>query len=242
MKTFIAYSGKSSVTGKLLKQKLNAIKKKTDRRARAKIFLRWGNSEPFNNLRADIELNTLASAINASNKLKMMQCLTAGNIPMPKWTSDLAQMNELKDESGNYYIRNKAQVVRYSNDFNPLTDLYASQPIPNKRREYRVHVFNGKVLAIYEKIPNEGLENTKLFKSHNCKFSLVGLVGSKCSIEGQQIAIDAVKSLGLLFGGCDLIRTKDKKFVIVEVNSAPSLNSINIDRYVTAIKEYVNGN
>jgi|GEM_PF-4222574 glutathione synthase/RimK-type ligase-like ATP-grasp enzyme len=246
MKTMIAYHSKSSNTGKLLRQILSCPRKKTQRRAKLDVLIRWGSSEVFNRTTARLELNTAEAVLNASNKLRMMQLLSAANIPMPVFTTELTSIDSVKDTTNNYYIRSRQGEVRYGNDFNPVTDQYASKPIPNKRREYRVHVFNSKIVAIYEKIPNnineENYERPALFKSHNCHFSLVNPTRSRCNEVGQKIAIDAVNALGLLFGGVDLIRDKDGNFFVCEVNSAPGLNSNNAQRWVVAMKEYINEN
>jgi glutathione synthase/RimK-type ligase-like ATP-grasp enzyme len=144
--------------------------------------------------------------------------------------------DDFVDENGFFYVRGANQEVRYDDRIR-VGDLYVSKPVVNKRREYRVHVFNGEVITIYEKIPNE--DNTKLFKAHNCHFELKNKDNCKLTLENQQVCIDAVKSLGLLFGGVDVMRDKDQNIFISEVNSAPALNGTNIDRYVTKITEYI---
>lgn len=238
----IAYHSKTSTTGKLLRTLLAVPRKRTQRRAKVDYFLRWGTSEQFP-VRARVELNSIQAVANTTNKLRMLELLADAGLPTPSFTTDSSGLDGIKDATGNYYIRSKLGVVRYSNDFNS-GDSYASQPIPNKRREYRVHVFNSKIIAIYEKVPHgkdtEGYTIPALFKSHNCHFRLVNPDISLCDAVGQKIAIDSVNALGLLFGGVDLIRDKDKNFFVCEVNSAPGLNSNNAQRWVTAIKEYIN--
>lgn len=245
MKTMIAYHSRSCVTGKLLRQILACPRKRTNKRAKLDVLIRWGSSEVFDRTTAKLELNTAEAVANASNKLRMIGLLAANNIPIPRVAGRNVSLDEIKDSTGNYYIRSNQGVVRYGNDFNASTDLYATQPIPNKRREYRVHVFNGKIIAIYEKIPHsleqDGVRPA-LFKSYNCHFSLVDPQRSRCNAEGQEIAIRAVAALGLLFGGVDLIRDKDGNFFVCEVNSSPGLNQNNAQRWVTAIKEYINEN
>lgn len=238
----IAYHNRSCVTGRLLRRILSIPRKQTQRRANLSVLLRWGNSETFNGTRVGIELNTAEGVSNASNKLRMMQLLKASNIPMPEFTTTLDNIESFKDETGNYYIRSRAGVVRYGNDFNPMNDLYASKPIVNKRREYRVHVFNSKIVAIYEKIPHDQETRPALFKSFNCHFSYSDPSRSRCDATGQKIAIDAIKAVGLLFGGVDIIRDKDGNFFCCETNSAPGLNENNANRWVSHIKEYINEN
>lgn len=231
MKAMIAYKSQSCVTGKLLRQALNVPRKKTQRLARLDYFLRWGNSDSFP-VRAKVELNTSQAVANATNKLRMLQLLKAAEIPVPEFFTEGTPSTEV-------YIRDRMGVTRFGGDFSPSADSYFTLPIENKRREYRVHVFNGEIISIYEKIPREQGELPKLFKSHNCKFSRVNPENSRCDAVGQKIAIDAVNALGLLFGGVDLMRTRDGKFFVSEVNSAPGLNSSNVQRWVEKINQYV---
>lgn len=248
----IAYSNRSCVTGKELRQALEAKRKSTDRRAKCDLFIRWGTTEVFNNIRYKKELNTLAAVLRTTNKLEMLQVLLAAGIPTLDFGVDPASSTEFMDRSGNQYIRNKLGVVRYGNDFNPARDSYYSRPIRFKRREYRVHVFDGKVLGAYEKVPLNLVEGQprnaetlpKLFKSDTCRFIRCDLtvdengLQPRVNAEAQQMCIDAVASLGLVFGGVDLIRDKNQQFVINEVNSSPGLNGLNVARWVQAFTEY----
>lgn len=246
MKFTILYSGRSSKTGRDLLNKFKpltrkAFRKRTQRRFNTDVILRWGSTEVFNNLRGRIELNTLDAVTNASNKLTMMQKLVGANIPTANilfnpYNEQQDVIDNFRDDNGGFFVRGYNDIVRYD-DTVLLNDKYISKPVENKRREYRVHVFNGEIIAIYEKIPND--ENVRLFKSHNCHFELKNIDNCRLTQDDKQVCIDAVSSLGLLFGGVDLMRDKNKKVYVSEVNSAPALNGTNIDRYVTKITEYV---
>jgi hypothetical protein len=254
MKTMIAYSNRSCVTGKELREALDAIRKKTNKKAKCDLFIRWGNTEEFDSLRFKKELNTLQAVLRTTNKLVMLQTLLEAGVPTLDFGTDIATIDSFKDRSGNIYIRDRRGVVRYGNDYNSTSDLYFSRPVRFKRREYRVHVFNGKILGAYEKVPLSLAEGQprnaetlpKLFKSDTCRFIRCDLtidengLNPRVNDAAQAMCIQAVNSLGLLFGGVDLIRDKNGNFTICEVNSAPGLNGLNVDRWVEAIKEYYN--
>lgn len=241
MKTLICYSGKSSVTGKAIRQKFNALRKRTGKKAKCDLFIRWGSTEEFPNTRYKVELNSLEAVRNAVNKLKMLQLLSAAEVPTLDFGTELVTVNDFLDENGSQYIRNKLGVVRYANDFNPASDMYYSKPIVDKRREYRVHVFNGKILGIYEKVPM-GEERPKLFKSDTCNFKRRDPELCLLNKENQEVCIKSVQALGLLFGGVDCIRDKNGNIFICEVNSSPSLNTLNVDRWSEEILNYVETN
>lgn len=246
MKFTILYSDRSSKTGKDLLNKFKPLaskcfRKRTDKKLTTDVVLRWGSTETFSKLKSKVELNSFEAVTNASNKYRMMRNLVEGGISTPEILFDPANSNEetlnnYRDASGNFYVRGSNNEVRYTNEVR-RGDMYVSKPVLNKRREYRVHVFNGEVIAIYEKIPNE--EGIKLYKSFNCHFELKNMENCKLTLADQTMCINAVNSLGLLFGGVDIIRDKDKNCFVCEVNSAPALNGTNIDRYVEKICNYV---
>ena len=253
MKFVILYSNKSSKTGKELLRKFatvsrKAVRKRTNKRFNADLVLRWGSTEEFPRLTSRVELNTLQATRNASDKKVMMQKLVEAGISTPDvlfaqdfplLREDLQELLEdYKNEEGKFYVRGANQEVRYTDTLRS-GDLYVSRPIPNKRREYRVHVFDGKVVEIYEKVPQE--EGVTIFKAHNCRFERRNPENCRLSQEDQQMCIDAVNALGLTFCGCDVIRDKDQNCFICEVNSSPALNSLNIERYFEKIMEYYNG-
>lgn len=241
MKTFICYSNASCVTGKALREKLDALRKRTDKRSKCDLFLRWGSTEQFPNTRFKLELNTVEAVGNAINKLRMLELLKTAEISVPNFTNDANLLADFVDAHGNVYIRNKRGVVRYSNDFNPTTDLYYTKPVKAKRREYRVHVFNGKVIGIYEKVPMTE-EVPALFKSDTCHFKRRDPGVCLLTAENQEMCIKAVQTLGLLFGGVDVIRDAKRNIYICEVNSSPGLNTHMLEVYTQEILNYARNN
>lgn len=244
MKTLICYSDKSSVTGKAIREKFNALRKRTDKKSKCDLFIRWGSTEVFTNTKFKLELNTLEAVNRTINKHEMLKALSAAGVPTPTFNSTVEDAAKYMDAAGMQYIRNNWGVVRYSNDFNPQRDAYYTKPVQFKRREYRVHVFNGKVLGIYEKVPFEQdqTKRPKLFKSDTCNFVRCDMEVCRLTKDNQQTCIDSVTSLGLLFGGVDVIRDRTGNIFICEVNSAPGLNNLNIDRWVEEINKYVDSN
>jgi len=257
----ICYTGKSCVTGKALFEKLKMdarfrkVRKvlKNKRIRSTDVFLRWGNASS-DNPEGCIEINNVDAIINASSKKRMIRLLNDAegvtvppffftrnveSIPDEEYNDFIAQY---QDEEGNFFVRDNEGKVRYDNDFGFL-DSYVMKPI-DKVREYRVHVFDGEVIAIYEKIPNEG-ESGLVRKDINCKFSRCNPSNTRCNDGAQQMCIDAVNALGLTFGGVDIIRKRKVKgeefeFFVTEVNSSPALNTNTIQTYVDRVVRFIN--
>lgn len=227
----IAWSNKSSLSGRLI---LNELRSRNIRMSRlSKPFrkvLRWGFSEEVPNC-GDI-LNSLPAIKACIDKKHMLEVLAMNKIEVPKFYTDNLDYNIDKG----LYIRGKNNSIRF--DTRPLSgDKYATLPVPYKRREYRLHIFDGQIFAMYEKLPHDNTIRPRLFKADNCKFSKVDPSYSICNEIGQSIAIKAVKALGLVYGAVDLIRTQNgKKYVVCEVNSSSGLNSENVIRLCDLIE------
>jgi len=95
------------------------------------------------------------------------------------------------------------------------------------RTEYRVWVFHDKVLAVYEK-QFKGDEEYKGYM-RNRRFGFKFVSRNMEGIDGmrglEKCSIAAVKCLDLDFGAVDVIRGKDGKFYVLEVNTAPNIDS-----------------
>lgn len=273
---YIAFNKRSCVTAKELKEKFSSegmearlINSKKFKK-KPNVLIRIGNSYK-EAPEGCIEVNSIKSVKLASNKLQMAyHLIQKEGVNFPKayipievrfWLDDLFGRSEdshgfeivEEEERIDLYYRNSHNIVRKRNRFLP-GDLYATEPI-SRAREFRVHVFGGKTIGVYEKIPvNDegeeiGHENVLYCKNDNCTFRRIDVSDEeqRRSIKGvRPMAVLAVEALGLTFGGADVIISTDGEIFVNEVNSAPSLNSLNIDRYYEKIKEYIeekrNGN
>lgn len=197
------------------------------------IVIRYGNSTSMTP-RNTLEINTPEAVKKASNKLLMLQTLIANNISLPVnvMNFDADSLNSVRNEEGYFFVRGSNGSVRYDN-VTRYGDLYATKEIKNKR-EYRVHVFDGKIMGVYRKQPNN--ETDKLLKADNCHFHRCDMSNTKFTQEGIDLSINAVKATGLMFGGVDIVYDKaTRKYLILEVNSSPSLNSANIKRFIDLV-------
>lgn len=90
----------------------------------------------------------------------------------------------------------------------------------DKHKEYRVYVFNGRVLTVAEKIPHD--RNRVAWNvAQGGEFRVVRF--DDWHLPSIQASVECMRNTGLDFGGVDVIVTQDGTPYVIEINSAPSL-------------------
>lgn len=190
---------------------------------------------------------------NPTNKLEQLKAYEQAGVPHPPFTTAKEKAQEwLSNPKLGDGIGVLARTSLTASQGLGIIGLYKGSEIPEaplyvkyipKQYEYRVHVFNGKVIDITQKrkkqgVPNEEV-NYQIRNHHNgwvyCREDLHIPTGLEAS------AIQAVQCLGLLFGAVDVIwNKKQDKCYVLETNSAPGLEGTTVVKYVNAIKELAN--
>lgn len=196
----------------------------------------------------------------AGNKLSTLNKLNDAGIPVPHFSTDLNYVREnLTDEYSAQWVARKVlrghsgegiELIMGGTQYGlgesvwPTAPLYTVWPTAplytkyiKKRNEYRVHVLWDRVIDVQEKRVREGSEgNNFQIRSHAngwvfCRDSITE------SATRDQLAVDAVRALGLDFGAVDIIYNSyiDTYFVL-EVNTAPGLEGQTLDNYVEAFR------
>lgn len=248
---YIAYCGRSSVSGRLLFDYLRSSELSEDFSVRrtnklkpkkiADIVLRYGSSKDISISDDGFEINSLESVENAANKLRMAEILSSTdgvNFPafIPLYAMDDIPFDQM-------YVRDRNQKVRFVDLNNGGSvrgdDLYLLAPI-DKSNEYRIHIFNNKTIGVYEKIPHN--QEDKLRKQDNCNFVRLNMADESVSsslIGARPMARMATEAMGLVYGGVDIMRSSDGQWWVNEVNSSPGLNSLNVERVGNLVIDYV---
>lgn len=104
--------------------------------------------------------------------------------------------------------KNEGMTYVYQGDEVPKAELYTEYF--NHRAEYRIVVFQGKVIARYRKVKKKG------------EWELV-LYLKKGFEEVDTHCINAAKVLGIDYVGFDVLEARNGKCVLLEANSAPIL-------------------
>jgi hypothetical protein len=242
---YVAYNKRSATTGRALHAALKAAKvagldwrfcNEEPPAKKASVLIRWGNS--LLPTPAGVrETNTREAVRQAADKGAMARILSATEgVSFPQIIMITRGMRALPN--GNWFVRNEHDQIRYRNTIE-AGDKYAVREI-NKTREFRVHVFNDEIIGVYEKVPHRA--NDKILKAENCDFRRLD-TASKAAMAGikgvRPMAKAAVKALGLVHGGVDVIIDANNNSYVLEVNSSPALNEPNIERWVQAFAEYL---
>lgn len=121
---------------------------------------------------------------------------------------------------------------------------YVVKYVPVKE-EYRIHVFNEKVIDVRKKVRNETVTEEQTdynirsvhkgwkFVEKNTTHNIPENVLEECT--------KAVSVLGLDFGAVDLLLSDDNTYYVLEVNSSPGLSMTNtLEKYCEEITKIVN--
>lgn len=119
----------------------------------------------------------------------------------------------------------------------PLIEAPLYTKYKKKKHEYRVHVAFGKVIDITQKKKQKGATVNSKIRNHKN-----GWVYCRLDIdfpeELKDIAIKAIRALGLSFGAVDIIwNQKEDKYYVLEVNTAPGLVGTTLTAYINAFTQ-----
>lgn len=122
----------------------------------------------------------------------------------------------------------------------PNVPLY-TEYIP-KKKEFRVHVYNNRVIDIAEKRKRKGHEGERDTQIRNLENGYVFCRDNLIAPDDlSPLALSAVTALGRSQGAVDIIwNEKMNKCFVLEVNANPGMEGTTLKKYVTAIKEQFN--
>ena len=231
------------------------------------IVINWGSSTDFtpealNGGEPTAMLNMPANVSTATNKLTFFQRLTDAGLSdiLVPWTADKDQAEAWQDEGRTVVVRNvlnghSAQGLEICDKDVDIPDapLYTMYiPKGAKAGEYRVHVFDGKVIRLQKKILRPEL--TARIRDENDEFSRDDVdwkvrnhdngfvyvtegVEDDCPKAVTDAAIKAVRRSKLDFGAVDVIyNNRRESAFVLEVNTSPGLTGETLTAYVEAIK------
>jgi glutathione synthase/RimK-type ligase-like ATP-grasp enzyme len=208
-----------------------------------KLVVNWGVS------RTDCAnphwINSPQAIALASNKLDALWAMHDKGVPVPEFTSSPDEATGWLDAGETVFARTTLRgssgagiVVMQSRDDMVRANLYTKYF--KAFDEYRVHVFDGKVIDVQQKRKREDVpkeEANFMVRSHDNGFNFCrdGVDIPDACLEA---AVAAVAALGLDFGAVDLrYNQKKEQPCVLEVNTAPGLEGTTVEKYSQAITE-----
>jgi carbamoylphosphate synthase large subunit len=196
------------------------------------IVVRWGTREDLHTSRNTIVYNRSSSISNITNKKLSRELFIGKGVNTPKMiTHANIESNDLPiiarpfvhSKGRNFIVLNT--VDDFNRHYNP--DLYYYSAFVDKVSEYRIHTAHSKVLAVMKKHPvaNSIAWNRAVSNSDPFEYIPWNEVEDLGLYDVMVEAIKAVKAVDADFGGVDVIVDKNNKPYVLEVNSAPTLNT-----------------
>jgi len=199
------------------------------------VVIRWGSREELPSNGGTVVYNRSSAIANATDKRESRNILATAGVVVPRMvTPDDSNISypvvarpSVHSKGRNFIVIRDASQFRTHYQSHARRGWYYSEYV-DKDSEFRFHVCHGKVLAIMEKPRPENRnllawnralnEDPFVYVPWNALRERQGLANA--AIE----SIKAVEALGLDFGGVDVMLVGDRA-VVIEVNTAPTLNS-----------------
>jgi len=209
----------------------------------SRIVVNWGSSVVLDG-RCRVLNNPVAVGI-AANKLSSIQAFVACDVPHPPYSTFKEDAQMWIDQGHKVVCRtllsaHSGQGIVVAKQQNELVDAPLYTRYTRKKKEFRVHVFNSKIIDIQEKRRSSATDDHHPYIRNHAN----GYVFCRGDIEEPDdlgaVSISAVNALGLDFGAVDVIWNEaQNKCYVLEVNTACGLEGSTVNKYVNAIKEVV---
>jgi len=230
----LLYHRSTGKTGRALARLLNL---RWGRSPSEKVVIRWGSSTPAVQ---DVAINSATSIELAANSLRSLQTLMGGGISTLELYLTPPDDPELYPILGRRWYHHAGLDIVWCNtqeEARCANRRYFTRYLKCDK-EFRVHVFDKKVLRMFKKVPRVG------GASETIKTSLRGWGYYRTALDkhigAQELAVAATSTLGLVFGGVDIGWSRDQdKYVVFEVNTGPALNTVSQLYYAREFERYL---
>lgn len=227
------------------------------------VIINYGSSSfPMERVGRGRLLNNPGAISLASNKLRAFEVFQNAGVKTVEWTNQRTIAQGWVEQGGMVYARTTLQghsgagiVIGYGNPAGvgdagdvqvtstlPSAQLY-TKAILQERREFRIHVMDGKITYVQQKRRRDGFRENEtysnLVRNHHTGWIYATQNADVCD-EAKREAIRAIEALGLDFGAVDVITRRGEAWVL-EVNTAPGMSGTNLETYATNFTRLMNG-
>lgn len=204
--------------------------------------INWGNT----NWEVPVAVrvyNKPANVAVAVNKLKAYHAFREHDVLTPEFTTDIEEARKWAEKSvvmcRTLLEASEGKGIIVAEKPVDIVPAKVYTRYVRKKREYRVHVFQGKVIGFKRKIKHKDVAVDNTFvRSHANGYRYICDPANPPTQRTLDAAVSAVAALGLDFGGVDIawVEKGDKPYVL-EVNTAPGLTDMTGDWYAQAFKD-----
>lgn len=208
----------------------------------------YGYSQaPRFNLTGVKTLNKPEAIMRSSNKLAAFRAFQQANVRTVEWTADRNQAASWVADGATVVCRtllnaHSGRGIILAPTVNELVRAQLYTKYKKKKKEFRVHVFQGRVIDVSEKRRRSKAVRPDNFDGYIRNHSN-GWVFCRDSVvrpaDLDALAVSAVQALGLDFGAVDIIwNERDNACYVLEVNTAPGLAGQTLTSYISAIAQW----
>lgn len=210
-----------------------------------KTVINWGAPQ----LPAEVHLcrviNKPEHVARAGDKLLTFRCLGDTQVRIPEWTEDEWTARDWVMQGSTVFARtllraNSGRGIHIIDH----PDVFKHAPLYVKykksKSEWRVHVMQGKVIAVHRKIRDPKVDPQGVdFRIRNYERGFIFQRHNEVVPEDVTLqSLAAVESLMLDFGAVDVIFNEhEAKAYVLEVNTAPGLTGETLDVYAKTFRE-----
>lgn len=250
LKTAIYAYKNGSQSAKLLKEALGVPLLKHEGKAiEVETVINWGSGSLADRVVPAFIINGTFGVNNAANKLNTFREFERFDVPTVEWTDDQAVADDWYQKGIHVFARtvlngHSGVGIVSSLDIPDLEEWKALNcklwtKYSNKKEEYRIHVFGRQAIHVQRKARKKDVPDDKVnwkIRNHANGF-IFQIQGVEVPDEANEVAIKAVAALGLDFGAVDIIYTTDRKWLALEVNTAPGIEGTTLNKYVEAFQK-----
>ena len=219
-----------------------------------KTVINWGASH-FRLRKMEIGgtrvINDPSAVHTATNKIYALTRFSVVGVSCPFWTTN-KEIVRTKIHEGEGAVKFLARTIingsegrgiKVVDNFLDIPDAPLYVQYIKKEKEFRVHVIGGKVIDIQQKVLRADADRAAV--NWMVRNTVNGFVFQRNGIIPpvgiSDLAISAVAALQLDFGAVDIIyNTSLNKCFVLEVNTAPGLEGLTIQKYKDALNALCN--
>lgn len=225
-----------------LNSRLIRLDSSSYRQNRHDLVINWGTT-------GQDGLNNPLAVERATDKRLTLHALSNAGIACPDYSTDREEAVNWLEEGSGVVCRTLARAsagkgIVIAGSQEELVDAPLYTRYIKKVEEYRVHVFNGRVIDVQRKARSTDVPDEQVnwqVRTHANGF-IFAREGVELPVEAQALCIDAVAALGLDFGAVDIVyNAKKNQYYVLEINTAPGLEGQTLISYADAIQELARG-